>query len=101
MCQAHTPKARRGWRPCNVWVFCSDPSGQCWSADIWPHETGECWLKYQHGWDGNRSTLAVNDRGRFSDRFREQHTTAPQYVPWVAGALPGYSSHGNEKAASR
>ena len=26
--------------PCNAWVFCPDPSGQCWSSDTLNHTTG-------------------------------------------------------------
>ena len=36
-----------------VQVYCPSPTGDCWSADIWNHTTGECWLKWQKDWDNN------------------------------------------------
>ena len=50
---------------------------------------GECWLKYQERWDGDPGTLEVSSRGEYSSAYREEHRTAPEMVPWTAGALPG------------
>ena len=84
------PRSRRPWKTCNVWVFCADPSGECWSADIWPHETGECWLKFQEDWDGDMDTLILNGKGEYSSKHRKMHPTSPPVVPWTAGALPDF-----------
>ena len=50
-------------------------------ASITPPLTGECWLKYQKGWDNDvdrsKSNLAVNRRGSYSPEFRREHKTAP------------------------
>lgn len=29
----------------------------------------------------------VNHRGKFSDAFKKEHKTAPDYVPWMAGLV--------------
>lgn len=80
-----------GGQPCNVWVWCGDPSGKCWTMDIHDHTTGDCWLKFQSGWD-NKTDLAttnlkVNHRDKFSTEFRNEHKTAPVKVPWTAGLV--------------
>ncbi|KAG2495416.1 hypothetical protein HYH03_006363 [Edaphochlamys debaryana] len=79
-------------RPCNVWVWCGDPSGVCWTMDIHNHTTGDCWLKHQEKWDNNpdltKSNLEINHEGRFSAEFRATHKTSPEFVPWWAGVVP-------------
>lgn len=47
------PNAEQQGMVCNVWVWCPDPSGQCWSPDAWNHTSGECWLKFQQHWDNS------------------------------------------------
>ncbi|GIL78331.1 hypothetical protein Vretimale_7682 [Volvox reticuliferus] len=78
--------------PCNIWVWCGDPSGICWTMDIHNHTTGDCWLKHQAKWDNNpdrsKSNLEINHQGAFSSDFRAVHKTAPELVPWVAGVVP-------------
>mmetsp|Transcript_50051 Transcript_50051/g.160158 ORF Transcript_50051/g.160158 Transcript_50051/m.160158 type:complete len:172 (+) Transcript_50051:262-777(+) len=90
-CQRCKDFKPRGGKPCMMWVWCGDPSGVCWSMDIWNHTTGECWLKYQEGWDGNpdldSSNIRINQRGAFAAQFRREHRTAPLMVPWTAGVL--------------
>ncbi|KAL4451841.1 hypothetical protein ABPG75_007503 [Micractinium tetrahymenae] len=90
-CKKLSQKQPDGSR-CNVWVYCPSPTGECWSPDIWNHTTGECWLKYQEGWDGvtdrEKTNLAVNRRGAYPPEFRAVHTTAPEMVAWVAGVFP-------------
>ncbi|KXZ47567.1 hypothetical protein GPECTOR_34g726 [Gonium pectorale] len=90
-CKEHQAKHRDD-RPCNVWVWCGDPSGICWTMDIHNHTTGDCWLKHQEKWDNNpdrsKSNLEVNHQGKFSAEFRAVHKTAPELVPWVAGIVP-------------
>ncbi|KAL6762877.1 hypothetical protein V8C86DRAFT_2508271 [Haematococcus lacustris] len=85
-------KAHRGKPRCNVWVWCGDPSGVCWTMDIHNHTTGDCWLKYQAGWDNivdlKKSNLKVNHQNQFTPAFRKEHKTAPLLVPWVAGLVP-------------
>lgn len=85
-------KAQPNGERCHVWVFCGSLTGECWSPDIWNHTTGECWLKYQAGWDGNTdraaTNLEVNDRGAYSAAFRQEHKTAPDMVAWSAGVVP-------------
>lgn len=79
-------------RRCNVWVYCPSPTGDCWSADIWNHTTGECWLKWQKDWDNNvdraGTNLQVNRRGKYKPEFRQEHKTAPEEVAWAAGVIP-------------
>jgi hypothetical protein len=87
-CQEFSAMSGHKAKLCNVWVFCADPSGNCWSADIWPHETGECWLKHQRDWDGNQSTLVVNARGKYSARHRQQHATRRCCLGWQARCPP-------------
>lgn len=45
------------------------------------HTTGECWLKYQAGWDNNvdraATNLVVNARGPYPDAYRQEHKTSP------------------------
>ncbi|KAJ9508252.1 hypothetical protein QJQ45_011760 [Haematococcus lacustris] len=69
-----------------------DPSGVCWTMDIHNHTTGDCWLKYQAGWDNivdlKKSNLKVNHQNQFTPAFRKEHKTAPLLVPWVAGLVP-------------
>mmetsp|Transcript_19406 Transcript_19406/g.42030 ORF Transcript_19406/g.42030 Transcript_19406/m.42030 type:complete len:260 (+) Transcript_19406:126-905(+) len=76
---------------CNMWIWCGDPSGVCWTMDIHTHTTGDCWLKYQATWDGevdrSKTNLKVNHRGKFTPEFRAEHKTSPEYVPWVAGLV--------------
>lgn len=61
--------------------------------DIHKHTTGDCWLKYQAGWDNvtdrSKTNLKVNHRGKFSAEFRAEHKTSPELVPWIAGVIPG------------
>lgn len=89
MCKDFAPAA--GGFPCNIWVWCGDPSGECWTPDIHSHKTGDCWLKFQSQWDQNvdkkKSNLAVNSRGKYSEEYRKEHKTAPEYVAWVAGVV--------------
>jgi len=91
MCKEFKPSDAVG-NKCNVWVWCGDPSGVCWTMDIHAHTTGDCWLKWQSGWDNvvdlKATNLKVNHRGRFSQAFRSEHKTAPEFVPWVAGLHP-------------
>ncbi|EFJ46289.1 hypothetical protein VOLCADRAFT_105646 [Volvox carteri f. nagariensis] len=61
-CRDHQLKAG-GNMPCNIWVWCGDPSGICW-------------------------TMEINHQGAFSADFRAVHRTAPEFVPWVAGVVP-------------
>ncbi|PNH05196.1 hypothetical protein TSOC_008576, partial [Tetrabaena socialis] len=79
-------------QPCNVWVWCGDPSGICWTMDIHNHTTGDCWLKHQQTWDNNpdlkTTNLVVNHRGKFGADFRITHKTSPEFVPWWAGLVP-------------
>ena len=141
-----------------MWVWCGDPSGLCWTPDVWcarspwgsyhghAHDifrvlldcgsasqaagytgdapwscshhccpcagrrsteqsrgqivvcfscyagtTGACWLKKQEEWDGSpdlaATNLKVNVRGDFTERFRKEHQSAPQRVPWVSGLV--------------
>ncbi len=35
-----------------------------------------------------RSNLKVNHLGKFSDKFKAEHKSAPLMVPWVAGLVP-------------
>ncbi|GLI66469.1 hypothetical protein VaNZ11_010312 [Volvox africanus] len=90
-CKEHQLKAGSNM-PCNIWVWCGDPSGICWTMDIHNHTTGDCWLKHQAKWDNNpdraKSNLEVNHQGAFPADFREVHKTAPELVPWVAGVVP-------------
>ncbi|KAG1663739.1 hypothetical protein FOA52_006108 [Chlamydomonas sp. UWO 241] len=90
LCKEHKPDGA-GAR-CNVWTWCGDPSGICWTMDVWTHTTGDCWLKHQPEWDNNvnRNTtnLKVNHRHKFSSDFRAHHKTSPEFVPWVSGLIP-------------
>ncbi|PNW77621.1 hypothetical protein CHLRE_10g444750v5 [Chlamydomonas reinhardtii] len=103
-CKEHQKKFATN-KPCNVWVWCGDPSGVCWTMDIhskrschmchgWSlyHTTGDCWLKHQEKWDNNpdltTSNLEINHKGAFTAEFRAVHKTSPEMVPWVAGLVP-------------
>lgn len=78
-------------RRCHSWTWCGDPSGVCWTMDIHDHTTGDCWLKYQAQWDGitdlKTTNLKINHRDKFSDAFKAEHKTAPDYVPWISGLI--------------
>ena len=91
------------WCTAELWKACSPASAAC-SSGCSPrhhagnHTTGECWLKYQAGWDNvvdrQRTNLAVNRRGPFSDDFRNEHRTAP-------GAPRGEGGGGRRKVAGQ
>lgn len=66
---------------CNSWVWCGHDL--CWSADIWNHSLGECWLKVQEDPDSPDYIR----RGRIKAEFRAVHKTAPEMVDWTAGVL--------------
>ena len=70
-----------------MWVYCADPSGSCWSPDVWDHKTGECWLKQQEGWDGRPENLVVNHVGLYSAEHLAEHPTSPDHVQWTSGYL--------------
>lgn len=100
-CQACKDHAKtHSHMPCNVWVWCGDPSGICWTMDIHNHTTGDCWLKHQAKWDNNpdltQSNLEINHSGKFSAEFRATHKTSPEMVPWVAGLIPGSKPAGGQ-----
>jgi hypothetical protein len=78
-CRAH--KRRDDGKQCNSWVWC--PEEKCWSPDIWDHKYQECWLKVQD--DPRRPT--INHKGAFPAAFRQEHKTAPEKTPWMAGVL--------------
>jgi hypothetical protein len=79
---------KKGGKPCNIWVWCGDPSGECWTMDIHEHTTGDCWLKHQAGLKPDRSNLKINHKGKFSQEFKREHKTAPDLIPWTAGVIP-------------
>lgn len=80
-------KEHKGERPCNIWVWCGDPSGECWTMDIHEHRTGDCWLKHQAGLKGDLSNLKINHKGAFTQEFKREHKTAPELIPWTAGVI--------------
>ena len=44
---------------------------------------GECWLKWTHGGGAPH----VNRQGAYDEAFRNNHRTAPYWVPWVSGRI--------------
>ncbi|MEW5315469.1 MAG: hypothetical protein WDW38_006895 [Sanguina aurantia] len=83
-CKEFKPHNRDSLDTCNIWVWCGDPSGVCWTMDIHAHTTGGGWRI--------ELDAVVNHRGRFSPEFRREHVTSPELVPWVAGVIPRSSS---------
>ncbi|KAL4446686.1 hypothetical protein ABPG77_007930 [Micractinium sp. CCAP 211/92] len=76
-------------RRCNVWVFCGDHSGRCWSRDIWNYTTGQCWLKSQQDWDGAIPPAATNLKAKRGPNNEEDRRLygAPELVAWTAGVV--------------
>lgn len=78
-CLDHAKFVKPGENKCNIWVFCPSEAG-CHSPDIYQHKLGECWLKYAE-------QPRVNFKDKYSESYRNSHSNAPLFVPWVSGVV--------------
>jgi hypothetical protein len=62
---------------CNVWVWCGDPSGECWTADIHKHTTGG----WRPGARGARWTADIQQRGPTSAAASQRSSPASPAGP--------------------
>ncbi|KMZ63866.1 hypothetical protein ZOSMA_393G00180 [Zostera marina] len=78
-CLDQSKQAKAGEMKCNIWVYCPYVNG-CFSPDRYVHRHQECWLKQD-------DTPKLSFKDRYSQSYRDNHPTAPSFVPWMSGVV--------------